>query len=117
MLTATKIAGFIGAGLAGAAYVPQIWHLVRVRCSAGVSLLAFWVWLGASLLVLTHAIAMRAAVFIFLGAVQTAATTLILIYATKYRSSYCVGHLPPDLGRASRSEAVNGPSGDLVRAR
>ena len=29
MLTATEIAGFAGAGLAGAAYVPQISHLIR----------------------------------------------------------------------------------------
>jgi len=37
MLTATEIAGFAGAGLAGAAYVPQISHLIRARCSAGIS--------------------------------------------------------------------------------
>jgi hypothetical protein len=41
MLTATEFAGFAGAGLAGAAYVPQISHLVRARCSAGISRLAF----------------------------------------------------------------------------
>ena len=37
MLTATEIAGFAGAGLAGAAYIPQISHLIRARCSAGIS--------------------------------------------------------------------------------
>ena len=41
MLRATELAGFIGAGLAGAAYVPQIWHLTRERCSAGLSRVAF----------------------------------------------------------------------------
>src|SRR5690242_13712692 len=45
MLTATEIAGFVGAGLAGAAYVPQISHLIKARCSAGISRLAFEVWL------------------------------------------------------------------------
>jgi len=35
MLTITEIAGFAGAGLAGAAYIPQISHLIRARCSAG----------------------------------------------------------------------------------
>ena len=29
MLTITQIAGFAGAGLAGAAYVPQVSHLIR----------------------------------------------------------------------------------------
>jgi hypothetical protein len=28
----TELAGFIGTGIAGAAYVPQIWHLTRQRC-------------------------------------------------------------------------------------
>ena len=37
MLTTTEIAGFAGAGLAGAAYIPQISHLIRARCSAGIS--------------------------------------------------------------------------------
>ena len=94
MLTATQIAAFIGVGLAGAAYVPQIWHLVRVHCSAGVSRFAFSVWLGASLLVTTHAIATRAAVFIVLGGVQIAATTVILVYATRYASPTCGTHRP-----------------------
>lgn len=92
MLTATQIAGFIGVGLAGAAYVPQIWHLVRVHCSAGISRFAFCLWLGATLLVTTNAIATRAGVFIVLGGVQIVATTVILIYATKYSASYCGSH-------------------------
>ena len=37
MLTITQIAGFAGAGLAGAAYVPQVSHLIRARCAAGIS--------------------------------------------------------------------------------
>lgn len=95
MLTATQIAGFIGAGLAGAAYVPQLWHLFHVRCSAGISRLAFSVWLVASLLVTTHAVAMRAPVFIVLGVAQIVATALVLYGATRYASSLCAGHKPP----------------------
>ncbi len=110
MLRATELAGFFGAALAGAAYVPQIWHLIRAHCSAGLSRVAFAVWLAASLLVTTHAIAIRATVFIALGAVQLAATALILIYTTKYAHSYCASHLlrslepepalPPSLHRS-----------------
>ena len=94
VLRATELAGFIGAGLAGAAYVPQISHLIRAHCSAGISRVAFGAWLAASLLVTTHAVAIRAAVFIVLGVIQLAATALILIYATKYEHSYCAIHLP-----------------------
>jgi hypothetical protein len=102
--TATQIAAFVGVGLAGAAYVPQIWHLVRVHCSAGISRFAFGVWLGASLLVTTHAIATRAGVFIVLGGVQIAATTVILLFATKYASSYCGGHERGTLGRGAETK-------------
>lgn len=84
MLTVTEIAGFIGVGLAGAAYVPQIWHLVRVHCAAGISRLAFSLWLGATLLATTHAIVTGATVFIVLGGVQILASTLILVSTTKY---------------------------------
>ncbi|MGH2554888.1 MAG: PQ-loop repeat-containing protein [Actinomycetota bacterium] len=108
MLTTTEIAGFIGVGLAGAAYVPQVWHLVREHCSAGISRFAFGLWLVASLLVTTRAIAIGAGVFIVLGAVQIVATTLILFCAAKYASSYCASHGPldVDLGAETKPRIV-----------
>ena len=103
MRRVTELAGFIGAGMAGAAYVPQIWHLIKERCSAGLSRVAFMVWLAAAFLVTTHAVAIGAPVFIALGSIQLAATTLILVYATKYARSYCASHVPTALV----SEAVD----------
>ncbi|HYA52895.1 MAG TPA: PQ-loop repeat-containing protein [Streptosporangiaceae bacterium] len=96
-MTTSEIAGFVGAGLAGAAYVPQISHLIRARCSAGVSRLAFEVWLLASLLITARAIAIHAGVFIALGAIQIVATALITLYAARYRDTPCPIHLarPP----------------------
>ena len=94
MLTATQIAGFAGAGLAGAAYVPQISHLIRARCSAGISRLAFGVWLLASVLVTAHAIAIHAGVFIVLGGIQIVATALIVACAARYKDTPCPIHLP-----------------------
>ena len=90
MLTATEIAGFVGAGLAGAAYVPQISHLIRARCSAGISRLAFEAWLLASVLTTARAIAIHADVFIVLGGIQIVATTLIMLYAMQYRDRPCL---------------------------
>jgi hypothetical protein len=94
VLSATELAGFVGAGVAGAAYVPQILHLTRAHCSAGISRVAFGAWLAASLLVTSHALAIHAVVFIVLGVIQLAATALILFYATKFANSYCATHLP-----------------------
>ena len=93
MLTTTEIAGFVGAGLDGAAYIPQISHLIRARCSAGISRLAFEAWLLASVLTTARAIAIHADVFIALGAIQIAATALIMLYATRYRNMSCPSHL------------------------
>jgi hypothetical protein len=94
MLTATEFAGFAGAGLAGAAYVPQISHLVRARCPAGISRLAFEAWLLASLLTTARAIAIHAGVFIVLGGVQIVATALIVFCAIRYKDTPCQRHLP-----------------------
>lgn len=91
MLTVTEIAGFAGAGLAGAAYVPQISRLIRARCSAGISRLAFQVWLVASVLTTARAIAIGASVFIVLGGIQIVATALIMLYATRYKDTPCLG--------------------------
>jgi PQ loop repeat len=94
MLTITQIAGFAGAGLSGAAYVPQLSHLIRARCSAGLSRLAFGAWLLASVLVTARAIAIGAGVFIVLGGIQIAATALILVCAVRYKDTSCLSHLP-----------------------
>ena len=93
-MSITEIAGFAGAGLAGAAYVPQISHLIRARCSAGISRLAFGAWLLASLLITARAIAVHAAVFIVLGTVQIVATALIMLYAARYQDTLCPIHSP-----------------------
>jgi uncharacterized protein with PQ loop repeat len=120
VLTATEIAGYVGAGLAGAAYVPQISHLIRTRCSAGISRLAFGVWLLASCLVTARAITLHAGVFIVLGVIQIAATAIIVFYAARYRDMYCPTHLPAtsgqrqSLGRTSGTESKSGRHGEAL---
>ena len=110
MLTATEIAGFAGAGLAGAAYIPQISHLIRARCSAGISRLAFEAWLLASLLTTARAIAIHAGVFIALGGIQIVATALIMLCAIRYKDTPCPVHLPRQ--PAARTATGTGTSGN-----
>jgi hypothetical protein len=114
MLTATEIAGFAGAGLAGAAYVPQISHMVRARCSAGISRLAFEAWLLASLLTTARAIAIHAGVFIALGGIQIAATTVITLCAARYKDTPCPSHIPRP-PRAKAAAPGNEPRSGRVR--
>ena len=110
MLTATQIGGFVGAGLAGAAYVPQISHVIRARCSAGISQLAFRVWLLASVLTTARAVAIGDGVFIVLGGIQIVATALIMVCAARYKDTPCPVHLPgqpaatPATGTGTRRE-------------
>jgi uncharacterized protein with PQ loop repeat len=92
----TEIAGFVGVGLTGAAYAPQIVHLMRGRCSAGVSRPAYIVWLVASILLAIKAIAIQAWVFIALGGIEVLAITLILFYAARYKDQYCAFHVRSD---------------------
>lgn len=89
MLTTTEIMGFVGAGLAAAAYVPQISQLRRARCSAGISRLAFELWLLASVLTTVRAVAIGAGVFIVLGTIQIAATAVVMRHAIRYQDTPC----------------------------
>jgi uncharacterized protein with PQ loop repeat len=88
----TEIAGYVGAALAGAAYVPQISHMVRERCVAGISRPAFLVWFVASALILVRAIATDEMVFVVLGSLQTGATGFISLYVAAHRGCYCHSH-------------------------
>jgi hypothetical protein len=90
--------------------VPQISHLIRARCSAGISRLAFGAWLLASLLVTARAVAIGAGVFIMLGGIQVVATALIMLYAVRYKDTPCLSHLP---GKpAAKAAAGTGTSGN-----
>lgn len=86
------IAGFTGAGISGAAYIPQIGHLIKARCSAGMSEMAYSWWLIASMLVMVQAVTIRAVVFILLGSVQITAMIIIMVYTARYKNQVCSLH-------------------------
>jgi uncharacterized protein with PQ loop repeat len=100
----SELIGLTGASLAGYAYLPQITHLIREQCSAGISRNAFAIWLLASVLMSVHAILLPAIVFIALGAIQIAAIITILIYSSRYRGQVCPIHAisPAHRGPADR---------------
>jgi uncharacterized protein with PQ loop repeat len=108
-VTATEMVGFIGVGLAGIAYLPQITHLIKQHCSAGISRLAFGMWLVSSLLVTAHAVATHAEVFVVLGAVQLVSTAIILVFGTRYHGSFCPLHrpCPPDAAEWANRQATD----------
>lgn len=86
--------GFLGTVLVVIAYMPQIVHLVKKQCSAGISLKAYLLWLAASFFLLAHAFNLNDAVFIALQSYQLGATITIVLFAQKYKNSLCALHQP-----------------------
>jgi len=86
--------GLIGTALVIIAYLPQILHLVKGQCSAGISLKAYVMWLASSLLLFAHAFSINDPVFIALQSYQMGATSVIVFFAYRYKDSLCPLHRP-----------------------
>jgi uncharacterized protein with PQ loop repeat len=107
-MTPSELVGLSGAALAGYAYLPQIRHLIRERCSAGLSERAFALWLGSSLLMTIHAMTISSAVFVALGAQQIVSTGIIAVFSRRYRGQACPSHEP--LAQGHQSSLVSAPA-------
>lgn len=84
--------GIIGTAVAMIAYVPQISHLMVMRCSDGVSPGAYALWCSASSLLCVYAVIAEEPVFIVLQGFHAVACALILTFAIKYSTSRCPLH-------------------------
>lgn len=87
--------GFAGTGLVVVAYLPQIIHLTKEGCTAGISIRAYLTWATASALLLIYAISQQDAVFIVLQTYQLIATSLILGFSYKHKGQNCDLHGGP----------------------
>ena len=90
-----EILGVTGIAISVAAYVPQVVHLGREHCSAGVSSRAWAMWLTSSLLVGALAVHRHDPVFILLQASSLTSATAILVLAHRYRGMVCDAHAHP----------------------
>jgi len=88
----SQVSGVLGTGLVIAGYVPQIYHLIKERCIAGLSLPAFVVWCSASLLFLLHATTTRDVVFVGVQMVNLAAGGIMVAFCKKYDGHVCPFH-------------------------
>jgi uncharacterized protein with PQ loop repeat len=84
--------GFAGMGLVVVAYVPQIIHLVRARCTAGVSTSAYLVWTLSAVFLLVYAITTQDPVFISLQGYQLVALTSIYLLSRRLKGQPCADH-------------------------
>ena len=91
-MTTSQVFGFVGTALVVAGYVPQILHLIKERCTAGISIPAFSLWCAASLLFLVHAMVIRDAVFVGVQTVNLVAGGLIVWFCIRYKGEICLSH-------------------------
>jgi lipid-A-disaccharide synthase-like uncharacterized protein len=87
-----EILGMAGIAISVLAYVPQVVHLGREHCSAGVSRRAWAMWLASSVLIGTLALYRRDPVFILLQLSTLTSAAIILYLASKYRGLICAFH-------------------------
>jgi uncharacterized protein with PQ loop repeat len=88
-----KIAGFIGTGLVIFGYFPQIYHLIKEHCSAGLSMRAFVIWTAASSLFLIHAISIGDIIFQIVQGISLICSLVIAVFCRIYKNQYCEYHL------------------------
>lgn len=84
--------GFLGTSLVVLAYLPQLVHLAREHCTAGLSLIAYATWAVAGALLLAYAVALGDVVFIALQSYHILATSLIVFFLLRYKGQYCEAH-------------------------
>jgi uncharacterized protein with PQ loop repeat len=91
-MTTNQILGFVATGLVIVGYIPQIVHLIKERCTAGISISAFSLWCTASFLFLIHAATIGDAVFVGAQAVNLVAGGLIVGFCKRYEGQVCPSH-------------------------
>ncbi len=87
-----EVLGVIGIAISVAAYVPQVIHLAREHCSAGVSSRAWAMWLLSGLLIGLVAVQRGDMVFILLQLSSFTSAALILVLARRYKGMACETH-------------------------
>ena len=87
-----RVLGFVGTIIVAIGYMPQIRHLAREHCSAGISASAWWIWLVSSVLILTHAWSVFDLVLIALQTVNLVAIAVTIYLAKRYEGMICAFH-------------------------
>jgi lipid-A-disaccharide synthase-like uncharacterized protein len=87
-----ELLGIAGIAISMLAYLPQVVHLAREHCSAGVSRRAWAMWVASSLLIGALALHREDPVFILLQISSLTSAAIILLLAQRYRGLVCETH-------------------------
>lgn len=91
-MISSQILGFVGTGLVIVGYAPQVAHMVKARCTAGISIPAFVLWSCASFLFLIHAMLIGDAVFVGVQLVNLVAGGFIVWFCKRHEGQVCPSH-------------------------
>ena len=87
-----ELIGVVGIAISVLAYLPQVVHLAKEHCSAGISARAWAMWLLSSVLIGALAVHRRDVVFILLQVTTMTSAAIILSLARRYRGMVCEVH-------------------------
>ena len=87
-----ELVGVVGIVISVLAYLPQVVHLARQHCSAGVSGRAWSMWLASSVMVGALAVHRHDPVFILLQGSTLLSAAVILMLVHRYRGMICETH-------------------------
>jgi uncharacterized protein with PQ loop repeat len=87
-----EVLGVAGVVISMLAYLPQVVHLAKEHCSAGVSTRAWMMWLISSILIGTLAVHRHDAVFILLQLSSLLSAAAILFLSRRYHGLVCDAH-------------------------
>ena len=96
-----EILGVAGIAISVVAYVPQVVHIWREHCSAGVSTRAWAMWLASGVLIGLLAMHRGDPVFVLLQASSLTSAAVILLLAWRYREMSCETHARPVHSRSA----------------
>ena len=109
-----ELLGIAGISISALAYAPQVIHLAREHCSAGVSGRAWSMWLASAVLVGVVALQRGDPVFVGLQ-VSTLVSAIVILFLThRYRGMVCAthAHVPARRSRANTRISVGRPTAE-----
>ena len=106
ILVASQVLGLLGIALGLLGYLPQILHLLRQQCSAGISMQAYFIWLSAAVLLLVHALMINDEVSILLQSLGAGLDLISVYFGTKYRGRMCPLHRVRGIDTSQTSIAI-----------
>ena len=94
-----EMIGYLGIAVSAIAYLPQITHLAKAHCSAGVSTRAWGLWMLSGLFIGAQAVKSGNPVFVALQAMNLAASFAIFLLGKRYYGQVCPLHAHGGAGR------------------